>query len=54
MSSAMDKAMMMMKLEDEDEYVPFSLPDLAEYSSAESNVVLLEESLIRNVKKCRV
>ncbi|KAG7572675.1 Reverse transcriptase zinc-binding domain [Arabidopsis suecica] len=39
MSSAMDKAMMAMSLEEED--VPFDMPNLPEYSSCERNVLSL-------------
>lgn len=36
MSAAMDKALMAMSLEEEDD-VPFVMPDLPEYSSTERN-----------------
>ncbi|EFH52087.1 predicted protein [Arabidopsis lyrata subsp. lyrata] len=39
MSSAMDKAMMAMSLEEED--IPFDMPDLPEFSSCERNVLSL-------------
>lgn len=37
MSSAMDKALMAMRIEEEDEDSPFDLPDLPEYKSNEQN-----------------
>ncbi|XP_033144745.1 uncharacterized protein LOC103857245 [Brassica rapa] len=37
MSSAMDKALMAMSLEDDDDDVPFVMPNLTEYSSCERN-----------------
>lgn len=39
MSSAMDKAMMAMSLEEDD--LPFDMPDLPEFSSCERNVLSL-------------
>lgn len=41
MSSAMDKSLMAMRIEDDKEEVPFYLPDLPEYSSNENNVLSL-------------
>lgn len=37
MSSAMDKVLMAMRIEDEEEDIPFELPDLPEYKSNEKN-----------------
>lgn len=41
MSSAMDKALMAMSLEDEEEDIPFQMPDLPEYSFAIRNALSL-------------
>ncbi|XP_023634815.1 uncharacterized protein LOC111829592 [Capsella rubella] len=41
MSSAMDKALMAMSLEEEEEDLPFQMPDLPEFLSVERNVISL-------------
>ena len=46
MSSAMDKAIMAMSLEEEEEDLPFDLPDLPEFSSCERNAVSLVGRLL--------